>query len=469
MGLQGLAAGVRARLAGVETRLDALAGHASARLTELGQQELLGQQAAELRRALAALWPSLRERLAPIDALRALLAPAGEVDAFGFDRALEERLSPVVEFLHGTWWRVEARGLEALPAEGPLVVVANHGGALPWDALVLKAAFARAHPPRELRPLLDAAALAAPLSGRLAARLGAVPATPDNALRLLGAGGAVAVFPEGSRNGARPWRERYQVDHFGRGGFAKLALRTGAAIVPCAIVGSEETSAPFVRAGWLTDRLGLGEAGAGPLIDMVLALLGGANPLAALELFPLPSRWSLHFGAPLEVPGGAERASDPEDGAGPRAAHPRRGPVDARRRPGRPALDLPVIPVLPSPPKGERVRERRGFEPFRTRKGCARPAPTRATCGTGVVPLRQGARQRPLLDGAPRAKRPGMANKIGEDCSSCGACEPECPNQAISEGADHYEIDAAKCDECAASGGDPSCMAVCPSDCIVKA
>lgn len=61
-----------------------------------------------------------------------------------------------------------------------------------------------------------------------------------------------------------------------------------------------------------------------------------------------------------------------------------------------------------------------------------------------------------------------MANKITEDCSSCGACEAECPNQAISEGPDHYVIDPAKCDECAAQGGEMACMAVCPTECIVK-
>lgn len=61
-----------------------------------------------------------------------------------------------------------------------------------------------------------------------------------------------------------------------------------------------------------------------------------------------------------------------------------------------------------------------------------------------------------------------MANKISDDCISCGACESECPNQAISEGADHYEIDAAKCDECKGKD-EQACKAVCPSDCITKA
>ena len=62
-----------------------------------------------------------------------------------------------------------------------------------------------------------------------------------------------------------------------------------------------------------------------------------------------------------------------------------------------------------------------------------------------------------------------MANKITEDCSSCGACEAECPSGAIAEGPDHFMIDPAKCDECASHGGESACMAVCPGDAIVKA
>ena len=61
-----------------------------------------------------------------------------------------------------------------------------------------------------------------------------------------------------------------------------------------------------------------------------------------------------------------------------------------------------------------------------------------------------------------------MANVIGEDCTSCGACEADCPSSAISEGDDRYVIDPAKCDECAAHGGEPTCISVCPSDCITK-
>jgi ferredoxin len=61
-----------------------------------------------------------------------------------------------------------------------------------------------------------------------------------------------------------------------------------------------------------------------------------------------------------------------------------------------------------------------------------------------------------------------VANKITEDCTSCGACEAECPSSAISAGDEFYVIDAAKCDECAKTG-DPACMSACPTDAIVKA
>jgi ferredoxin len=63
-----------------------------------------------------------------------------------------------------------------------------------------------------------------------------------------------------------------------------------------------------------------------------------------------------------------------------------------------------------------------------------------------------------------------MANKITEECMSCGACEAECPNQAITQGDSIYVIDPAKCDECAATGGEAACAAVCPNEgTIVKA
>ncbi|HOP61387.1 MAG TPA: YfhL family 4Fe-4S dicluster ferredoxin [Candidatus Saccharicenans sp.] len=60
-----------------------------------------------------------------------------------------------------------------------------------------------------------------------------------------------------------------------------------------------------------------------------------------------------------------------------------------------------------------------------------------------------------------------MAYKITEDCINCGACEPECPNQAISAGDERYEINPDKCTECVGYFNEPQCASVCPVNCCV--
>ncbi len=61
-----------------------------------------------------------------------------------------------------------------------------------------------------------------------------------------------------------------------------------------------------------------------------------------------------------------------------------------------------------------------------------------------------------------------MAMKIVEECINCGACEPECPNEAISQGDPIYVIDVDKCTECVGAFDTPKCVDVCPvDDCII--
>ncbi|MBN1439484.1 MAG: YfhL family 4Fe-4S dicluster ferredoxin [Anaerolineales bacterium] len=59
-----------------------------------------------------------------------------------------------------------------------------------------------------------------------------------------------------------------------------------------------------------------------------------------------------------------------------------------------------------------------------------------------------------------------MAYKISDDCLSCGVCEPECPNQAISMGDAHYEINPDRCTECVGFFDQPQCASVCPNEAI---
>lgn len=60
-----------------------------------------------------------------------------------------------------------------------------------------------------------------------------------------------------------------------------------------------------------------------------------------------------------------------------------------------------------------------------------------------------------------------MATYITDECINCGACEPECPNEAISEGDDIYVIDSNLCTECVGHFDEEQCQAVCPVDCCL--
>jgi 1-acyl-sn-glycerol-3-phosphate acyltransferase len=235
-----------------------------------------------------------------IDVVR-LVEPPERLDPWGQDPRFAERAEPLLDLLYAAWWRVEVRAVSEVPATGPVIVVANRGGLVPWDALMLRHALRRDHPAhRELRPLLDDRDCALPVFGSAAIRLGAVRASPEAAEGILRGAGAIAVFPEGSAGARKTWRDRYRLQRFGRGGFVKIALRTGATIVPCAIVGSEEATPPPARSGWLADRLG------------IPALSGSSLRVAPAAVLPLPTRWSLRFGAPIPLDGlRPEAAEDP--------------------------------------------------------------------------------------------------------------------------------------------------------------
>lgn len=60
-----------------------------------------------------------------------------------------------------------------------------------------------------------------------------------------------------------------------------------------------------------------------------------------------------------------------------------------------------------------------------------------------------------------------MSTFITDECINCGACEPECPNDAISEGGDVYVIDETRCTECVGFHGKEACQAVCPVECCL--
>ncbi len=234
-------------------------------------------------------------------ALRRLTGEYPE-DDWGFDEEFADLVEPLLEFLYDRWWRVQATGAERVPAHGRVLLVANHAGILPWDATMIGIALLREHPlPRHPRFLVLDWAFDLPFVSIAMRKLGGVMASPHNAEALLEADQLVAVFPEGVKGTGKDWSERYRLQRFGRGGFVEVALRTGAPIVPVAVVGSEEI---YPKLGELR-----------PLARLIGAPYFPVTPtfpwLGPLGTVPLPSKWRIEFCAPIDTSAyGPEAAAD---------------------------------------------------------------------------------------------------------------------------------------------------------------
>ena len=227
--------------------------------------------------------------------LRRRITGEYEVDEFGFDEDLTHHvLLNLLRPLYERYFRVEARGLERVPAEGGALIVANHSGTLPLDALMTQVALWDHHPAgRHLRMLAADVVFTTPYVGEFARKAGHTLACNPDALRLLAGGEVVGVWPEGFKGIGKPFAERYRLQRFGRGGFVSAALRTGTPIIPTAIVGAEEI---YPKLGDLKPLA--------RLLNLPYFPLTPTFPwFGPLGLVPLPSKWYIVFGEPIDTSG----------------------------------------------------------------------------------------------------------------------------------------------------------------------
>ena len=261
--------------------------------THLEEQERAAAQAAapEWERKLAGALAFMRRRV------------TGDypIDDYGFDPDLTEHvLLAGVRPLYEKYFRVEARGLENIPNEGGALVVANHSGTVPVDALMTQLAIYDHHPAkRHLRMLGADLVFKTPLVAPVARKSGSTLACNEDAERMLSGGELAGVWPEGFKGIGKPFSERYRLQRFGRGGFVSAALRSGVPIIPCSIVGAEEIYPIIGNVKVLARLLGFPYLPVTPFFPL----------LGPLGLIPLPSKWIIEFGEPI-----------PTDSLGPGAA-----------------------------------------------------------------------------------------------------------------------------------------------------
>lgn len=213
------------------------------------------------------------------------------MDEFGLDLKLVESLRPIFQFLYHNYWKVEVEGIRNIPLKDRALIVANHSGGLPFDCIMLDMAIYNEHPySRNLRFLVEDFVYHFPFLGTFITRIGGVRACPENATRLLMKNNLVAVFPEGIKGIGKLYKNRYKLQRFGRGGYVRIAIKSSSMIVPTAIIGAEEIYPIIWKTTVLSKLFGIPYFPATPTFPL----------LGPLGLIPLPSKWMIIFGKPID-------------------------------------------------------------------------------------------------------------------------------------------------------------------------
>jgi 1-acyl-sn-glycerol-3-phosphate acyltransferase len=183
--------------------------------------------------------------------------------------------------LYRGWFRVASRNIRNLPAKGPAIVVANHGGYLPFDGLMLWTDIVlKSEPVRVPRFVMDNFVLNIPVVGTWFARTGAIGGNRRNVHHLLEDGELIVLFPEGLSGIGKPWSQRYRLQAWSAG-HAEMAIRHAAPVVPVAILGPDEQF-PFA-------------------FRVPIPAFGSPWVPIAIPPLPLPVPYRIVYGEPIEL------------------------------------------------------------------------------------------------------------------------------------------------------------------------
>jgi len=232
--------------------------------------------------------PRLQAR---VEALDTRLNEFG-VDPWGFDPRYLKYALPLGALLYRKYFRVETVGIRNVPA-GRVLLIANHSGQIPIDgALIVLSMLLEAEPPRMVRSMVETWVPTLPLVSYFFPRTGQIVGTRENCRQLLDREEIILAFPEGVRGISKTFSRRYQLQEFGLG-FMRLALMTGAPIVPVAVVGAEEQIPSLLDFKPLARLLSMPAFPVTPFFPW----------LGPLGILPLPVKIRIYFGRPMSFRG----------------------------------------------------------------------------------------------------------------------------------------------------------------------
>jgi 1-acyl-sn-glycerol-3-phosphate acyltransferase len=226
------------------------------------------------------------------------------------------------EQLPGTWllaslyFRADVRGLDRIPAEGPVLLVGNHsGGNLPPDTFVFTLAFCSYFGvERPFYQLAHNLVVSMPGLGSLR-KFGTVAANHDNAMLALKSGGALLVYPGGDYEVFRPSWKRHEVDFGNRKGYVKLAREAGVPIVPVAAVGGQEAALFLDRGQWLAKLLMVDRLARLKSVPILLAPPWGLAVGDMVPRLPLPTKIAIEVQDPIDADGDDQAVHDKVEGS----------------------------------------------------------------------------------------------------------------------------------------------------------
>ena len=189
------------------------------------------------------------------------------------------------------YFRLTVSGAENIPRRGPVLFTPNHSGYSGFDAFVL-AHVIQTEGGRIPRVLTHYFWFLTKGTAIPAQKLGFVEASTENGIKFLNKSNAVVLFPEGEHGNFKPTTDMYQLQEFKRG-FVRMALKTGAPIVPTLVIGAEET------------HINLSQ------LKFTKYLKGLVLPIP-LNVLPLPVKWKVVFMEPISLPYSEEAADDIE-------------------------------------------------------------------------------------------------------------------------------------------------------------